>query len=242
MPVEARRIKGFNILCYERIIEKQVAMKSIVILVSGRGSNMEAIFSASLPLNIRAVISNRPQALGLEAATRRMVPAIGLDHKAFASREAFDAELANTIDQFAPDYVVLAGFMRMLSPQFIARYPNRIINIHPSLLPSFPGLHTHEKALEAGVKIHGATVHFVTPALDHGPIIIQAGVPVLAHDNADTLAARVLTAEHKIYPQALRWLAEDRVELSPSGVVRISGLHVLDSAGAQTLFVPQENR
>lgn len=215
-------------------------MKSIVILISGRGSNMEAIFDAQLPLEIRAVISNRPQAKGLENATRRGIAAVALDHKTFATREAFDAELSRTIDKYAPDYVVLAGFMRILSPSFIACYPNRIINIHPSLLPAFPGLHTHEQALKAGVKIHGATVHFVTPELDHGPIIVQAAVPVLPTDTPATLADRVLAAEHQIYPQALRWLAADRVELSVAGVVRIQHLSVLEPSGTPTFFVPKE--
>ncbi len=214
-------------------------MKSIVILISGRGSNMEAIFNAALPLEIRAVVSNRPAAKGLESAAQRGVPAIGLDHKAFTSRAAFDAELAKTIDQFAPDFIVLAGFMRVLSADFIAHYPNRIINIHPSLLPSFPGLHTHENALKAGVKIHGATVHFVTPELDHGPIIIQAGVPVRQDDSPASLAARVLACEHQIYPQALRWLCEDRIELV-DGVVRIGGLDVLEGYGASPLLVPTQ--
>ena len=215
-------------------------MKSIVILISGRGSNMEAIFNAELPLEIRAVISNRPQAKGLESAARRGITALALDHKAFATRGEFDDELSRTIDKFAPDYVVLAGFMRILSPSFIARYPNQIINIHPSLLPAFPGLHTHEQALRAGVKIHGATVHFVTPELDHGPIIVQAAVPVLPADTPATLADRVLAVEHQIYPQALRWLAADQVELSAAGVVHIQHLRVLEPDGTPTFFVPKE--
>ena len=215
-------------------------MKSIVILISGRGSNMEAIFNAEIPLEIRAVISNRPQAKGLESAARRGIAAVALDHKTFATRETFDVELSRTIDKYAPDYVVLAGFMRILSPSFIARYPNRIINIHPSLLPAFPGLHTHEQALKAGVKIHGATVHFVTPELDHGPIIVQAAVPVLPTDTPATLADRVLAAEHQIYPQALRWLAADQVELSAAGVVHIQHLRVLEPDGTPTFFVPKE--
>ena len=215
-------------------------MKSIVILISGHGSNMEAIFAAQLPLKIRAVIANRPEAKGLESAAQRGVPAIGLDHKAFSSRVTFDLELARTIDQFAPDYIILAGFMRILSSEFITRYPSRIINIHPSLLPSFPGLHTHEQALKAGVKIHGATVHFVTPTLDHGPIIIQAGVPVFADDTQASLAARVLISEHQIYPQALRWLAADRVQWTENGVVQIRGLHVLQANEIPPLLVPKE--
>lgn len=215
-------------------------MKSIVILISGRGSNMDAIIDAELPLEIRAVISNRPLAKGLESAAQRGFPAIALDHKAFATREEFDTELSRVINQFAPDYIVLAGFMRILTAGFVARYPNRIINIHPSLLPALPGLHTHEEALKAGLKIHGATVHFVTPELDHGPIIIQATVPVLPADTPATLGERVLAAEHKIYPQALRWLATDRLELSASGVVRIQHLDVLETDETTTLCVLKE--
>ncbi|MBL8523944.1 MAG: phosphoribosylglycinamide formyltransferase, partial [Betaproteobacteria bacterium] len=196
-------------------------MKSIVILISGRGSNMEAILKAALPLEIRAVISNRPDALGLTTAAAAGIATRALDHKQFASRADFDLALTACIDEFSPDFIVLAGFMRVLTETFIDHYPRRIINIHPSLLPSFPGLHTHRQALDAGVKIHGATVHFVTPKLDHGPIIIQAAVPVLSGDDEASLAARVLTQEHTIYPQALRWLAEDCLEFSALDVVQI---------------------
>ena len=220
-------------------------MKSIVILISGRGSNMEAIFDAiaeaGLAIEIRAVISNRPDSKGLKSAIQRGVPAVGLDHKTYRSREAFDLALAKTIAPFTPDYVVLAGFMRVLSAGFIGLYENRIINIHPSLLPAFPGLHTHEQALKAGVKIHGATVHFVSPALDHGPIIVQAAVPVLPGDDPLSLAARVLASEHRIYPQALRWLSEGRVELK-DGVVRIRDLDVLSGNEIQPMLVPRENK
>ena len=215
-------------------------MKSIVILISGRGSNMDAILRAKLPLHIKAVVSNRPDATGLATATLAGIPIHALDHKSFATRAAFDDALAMSIDEFAPDYIVLAGFMRVLTEAFIARYPNRIVNIHPSLLPSFPGLHTHRQALQAGVKIHGATVHFVTPQLDHGPVIIQAAVPVLADDNEDTLAARVLAQEHRIYPQALAWLATDRVAISPGGVVQIRDLRVSPDSGARHLHAPDE--
>ena len=215
-------------------------MKSIVILISGRGSNMEAILRAKLPLHIKAVVSNRPDAAGLATATSAGIPIHALDHKSFATRAAFDDALAMSIDEFAPDYIVLAGFMRVFTVAFIARYPNRIVNIHPSLLPSFPGLHTHRQALQAGVKIHGATVHFVTPQLDHGPVIIQAAVPVLADDNEDTLAARVLAQEHRIYPQALARLATDRVAISPGGVVQIRDLRVSASSGARHLIAPEE--
>jgi len=213
-------------------------MKSIVILISGRGSNMEAILKAALPLHIRAVISNRPDAAGLTAAGNAGIATRALDHKSFASREAFDRALIACIDEFAPDYIVLAGFMRVLTESFIDHYPRRIINIHPSLLPSFPGLHTHRQALAAGVKIHGATVHFVTPQLDHGPIIIQAAVPVLPDDDEASLAARVLAQEHRIYPQALRWLAADQVEFSANGVVQVQKHRVSDTAGAQYLTAP----
>lgn len=215
-------------------------MKSIVILISGRGSNMEAILASALPLEIRAVISNRPDAKGLETAKKLGVRAIAMDHKAYASREAFDEALAKQIDELKPDYIVLAGFMRILSEPFIKRYAKRIINIHPSLLPAFPGLRTHKAAIEAGVKIHGATVHFVTPKLDYGPIISQAAVRVTPDDTEDSLAARVLAAEHQLYPQVLRWLGEGRVDLKSSGVVQITGLNVRSERRAQLLLVPME--
>ncbi|KAB2927722.1 MAG: phosphoribosylglycinamide formyltransferase [Dechloromonas sp.] len=203
-------------------------MKRIVILISGRGSNMEALIAARdagrLPVDIVAVISNRPDARGLETAARAGIATHFIDHKGFAGREAFDAALAGCIDDFAPDLVVLAGFMRILSEGFVRRYEGRLINIHPSLLPAFPGLHTHQRALEEGVRIHGCTVHFVTPALDHGPVIIQAAVPVFDDDSEASLAARVLTQEHKIYPQAVRWFAEGRLSLV-DGRVRLAGDH-----------------
>ena len=198
-------------------------MASAVILISGRGSNMRALVEANLPVEIRAVIANRPDAAGLEWAKSRGIATRVVDHAAFASREAFDGELAKAIDAFAPDLVLLAGFMRILTEGFVKRYPQRMLNIHPSLLPLFPGLHTHRRALEAGVKLHGATVHFVTPALDHGPILLQAAVPVLAGDTEAALAERVLAQEHRIYPQAVRWLAEGRVEFHPGDVVQVRG-------------------
>ena len=198
-------------------------MKNIVILISGRGSNMEALISArdagQLPVNIVAVISNRPEAKGLETAGKAGITAHYIDHKAFAGREAFDAALAECIDQFNPDLVVLAGFMRILSEGFVRHYEGRLMNIHPSLLPSFPGLHTHQRALEEGVRIHGCTVHFVTPTLDHGPVIIQAAIPVLDGDTEDSLAARILIQEHKVYPQAVRWFAEDKLKLDKGRVL-----------------------
>lgn len=182
-------------------------MKSVVILISGRGSNMEALLAAvargELPVRVAAVISNRPDAKGLETAAAQGVPIAVVDHKAHAGREAFDAALAECIDGYAPDLVVLAGFMRILTPGFVARYKGRLLNIHPSLLPAFPGLHTHQRALDAGCQVAGATVHRVTAELDHGPILAQAVVPVLEGDTADSLAARVLTQEHRIYPQAI---------------------------------------
>ena len=200
-------------------------MKNIVILISGRGSNMEALIAArdagNLPVNIAAVISNRPEAMGLETAAKAGITTHFVNHKAFAGREAFDAALAECIDTFAPDLVVLAGFMRILSDGFVRHYEGRLMNIHPSLLPSFPGLHTHQRALDEGVRIHGCTVHFVTPTLDHGPVIIQAAVPVLDSDSEDSLAARVLRQEHLVYPQAVRWFAEDKLTLE-NGRVRLA--------------------
>ncbi|WP_234086181.1 phosphoribosylglycinamide formyltransferase [Azonexus sp. R2A61] len=198
-------------------------MKNVVILVSGRGSNMEAMIAAraagELPVNLAAVISNRPDAGGLATAAAAGIATRALDHKAFAGRDAFDAALAECIDSFAPDLVVLAGFMRILTADFVRRYEGRLLNIHPSLLPSFPGLHTHRRALEEGVRIHGCTVHFVTAELDHGPVVIQAAVPVLDDDDEASLAARVLKQEHRIYPQAVRWFAEDRLTLVGGRVV-----------------------
>ena len=208
-------------------------MKNIVILISGRGSNMEALIAArdagNLPVNIAAVLSNRPDAAGLETAAKAGIVTHYIDHKAFAGREAFDAALAECIDGFAPDLVVLAGFMRILSEGFVRRYAGRLMNIHPSLLPSFPGLHTHQRALDEGVRIHGCTVHFVTPSLDHGPVIIQAAVPVLDSDDEASLAARVLHQEHRVYPQAVRWFAEGKLTLD-NGRVRLAADLVSDSA------------
>ena len=194
-------------------------MKSIVILISGRGSNMEAIVRAAIPgARIAAVISNRPQAAGLAFAAQHGIATQVVDHTAFADRSAFDAALAEAIDAHAPDLVVLAGFMRVLTDNFVRCYEGRMINIHPSLLPAFTGLHTHRRALEAGVKVHGATVHYVTAELDCGPVIVQAAVPVLPDDDEEELAARVLTQEHRIFPQAVRWIVDDRVRLDGSRV------------------------
>lgn len=206
-------------------------MKSIVILISGRGSNMEAIVRASIPgARIAAVISNRPQAAGLAFAASHGIATAVVDHKAFADRETFDVALAEAIDAHNPDLVVLAGFMRVLGEPFVRRYQGRLMNIHPSLLPAFPGLHTHRAALEAGVRVHGATVHFVTPALDCGPMVIQAVVPVLPGDDESRLSARVLVQEHRIYPQAVRWFVEDRLTLDEAQRVQIRGEAVVEAA------------
>ncbi len=186
-------------------------MKNIVILISGGGSNMAAIvrcaqregWRRTLGAQVAAVISNRPDAAGLTLAREHQIATEVVDHKRFATRDLFDAELAAVIDRHSPSLVVLAGFMRILTPAFVARYEGRLLNIHPSLLPSFPGLHTHQRAIEAGCRYAGATVHQVTSELDHGPILEQAVVPVLPGDTADTLAARVLTQEHLIYPRAI---------------------------------------
>ena len=186
---------------------------------------MRSIVEAGTGLDVRAVISNRPGAKGLEWAASHRIDTKAVDHKAFATREAFDEELARAIDGHGADLIVLAGFMRILTDGFIARYPRRIVNIHPSLLPSFPGLHTHARALAAGVKVHGATVHVVTPALDNGPIVVQGAVPVLAGESEDQLAERVLAIEHRIYPQAVRWFVEGRVEFA-GDVVRVGGTGV----------------
>ncbi len=198
-------------------------MKSAVILISGRGSNMQALVDSKPGLEWRAVISNRPAAAGLGWAAARGIETRVVDHKSYPSREAFDAALAQAVDAFSPDYLFLAGFMRILTEGFIDRYPRSILNIHPSLLPAFPGLATHRRAIEAGVKLHGATVHFVTPALDHGPILVQAAVPVLDGDTEESLAGRVLAQEHRIYPQAARWLAQGRVEFHGEDVVQVRG-------------------
>lgn len=199
-------------------------MKRIVILISGRGSNMEAIQRACAaegwPASVVAVISNRPTAGGLAWAAERGIATASIDHRTHVDRTAFDAALAAEIDAHQPDLVVLAGFMRILTPGFVARYAGRLLNIHPSLLPSFGGLRTHDRALQTGCKVAGATVHFVTAELDHGPIVLQAVVPVLAGDTAESLSARVLVCEHQIYPRAVRWFVEDQLLLGDDGVVR----------------------
>lgn len=208
-------------------------MKRIVILISGRGSNMQAIAQACSTegwnARVAAVISNRPDAAGLRFAAARGIPTAVVDHTAHASRDAFDSALAEAIDAHAPDVVALAGFMRILTPAFVERYAGRMVNVHPSLLPAFTGLHTHRRAIEAGCKLAGCTVHFVTAELDHGPIIAQAVVPVLPGDTETTLAARVLAREHRIYPQAVRWIIE--------GTLRTEGLRVVHVGGASQLLV-----
>jgi phosphoribosylglycinamide formyltransferase-1 len=192
-------------------------MKRIVVLVSGQGSNLDAIVQASIaqdwPGRVVAVLSNRPAAGGLARARSHGIAAAALDHQAFPDRLAFDAALAAEIDRHEPDLVVLAGFMRILSPGFVARYEGRMLNIHPSLLPSFTGLHTHRRAIEAGCKLAGATVHFVSAELDHGPIVIQAAVPVRAGDDEAALARRVLAVEHVIYPRAIGWFVRGELVL-----------------------------
>lgn len=185
-------------------------------MISGRGSNMQRLVQACRAeqwnAEIVGILSNRPAVEGLIFSANNDILSLVCDHKAYSSREAFDAALATEIDKLQPTLVVLAGFMRVLTPEFVKRYEGRLLNIHPSLLPSFAGLHTHEKAIAAGVKLHGATVHFVTAELDHGPVVMQAAVPVLPHDDASTLAARVLKQEHVIYPLAVRWFVQGNLE------------------------------
>ena len=192
-------------------------MKRIVVLISGQGSNLDAIARASeaedWPGRVVAVISNRPDARGLVSAQARGIATEVLDHKAFADRAAFDAALAQAVDRHEPDLVVLAGFMRILTPEFVGRYDGRMLNIHPSLLPAFTGLNTHRRAIEAGCKLAGATVHFVSAEIDHGPIVAQAAVPVLADDDETSLAARVLAAEHVLYPRAVGWFVRGELRL-----------------------------
>jgi phosphoribosylglycinamide formyltransferase 1 len=202
-------------------------MKNIVILISGRGSNMEAIVRACAaegwPARIAAVVSNRPGAAGLAFAAEHGIATAVVDHKAFAGREEFDAELQRVIDGFAPDLLVLAGFMRILTPAFATHYADRMLNIHPSLLPAFTGLHTHQRALDMGCKFVGATVHFVTAELDHGAIVAQAITPVLDGDDADALAARVLKLEHRMYPSAVRWFVQGQLALESGRVRQLAG-------------------
>jgi len=190
---------------------------SIVILISGRGSKMQAILDAGLPVS--AVISNKRDAAGLAIAAARGVKTAVVQGTDYGTREGFDAALAAEVARHSPAAVALAGFMRILTPRFVARYADRLLNIHPSLLPSFVGLNTHERALAAGVKVHGCSVHFVTPDLDQGPIVAQAAVPVLQGDTAQDLAARVLEQEHIVYPQALRWLIDGKLVVDKGAVL-----------------------
>ncbi|QKJ65555.1 phosphoribosylglycinamide formyltransferase [Deefgea piscis] len=193
--------------------------KNIVILISGRGSNMQSIVNAQIAgAQIAAVISNRPDAAGLAWAAERGITTAVLDHKAFVGRDAFDAALQNLIDGFAPDLVVLAGFMRILTADFVNHYANRLINVHPSLLPAFIGVNTHQRAIDEGVKLAGCTVHFVTAELDSGPIIAQAAVPVLLDDSADSLAQRILQQEHQLYPKVVQWFVAGQLEVQGSRV------------------------
>lgn len=213
-------------------------MKNVVILISGRGSNFEAILQASREedwastchARIAAVISNRPEAKGLETARQNGIEAIALDHKAFVSREAFDAELAKRVVAFDPAVVVLAGFMRILTPGFVSQFEGRLLNIHPALLPLFPGLDTHKRAIDAGCRVHGSTVHFVSPVLDGGAIIGQAVIPVLPDDTPETLAHRGLVYEHQLYPRCVRALLEDRIRLE-------QGRCVMDESTARELTI-----
>ena len=214
-------------------------MKRIVVLISGRGSNMEALvrrrMAESWPAQIVAVLSNRPDAAGLAFARAHGIETAVVDHQTHATREAFDLALHDAVARHAPDLVVLAGFMRVLGPAFVRAWSGRLLNIHPSLLPSFPGLHTHQRALEAGCKVAGATVHFVTEALDHGPIVIQSAVPVHPDDTEDTLAARVLATEHQIYPRAVRWFVDGALEVAGGRVRQRDGQ-------AQWLMTPDTPR
>lgn len=199
-----------------------MSMKRIVVLISGRGSNMQALLDAHLNAAVAAVVSNVPDAGGLATAQAHGIPTAVIDHRLYRDRATFDAALAAEIDRHQPDLVVLAGFMRVLTEGLVQRYAGRMLNIHPSLLPAFPGLHTHRRALAAGVRVHGCTVHFVTADLDHGPIVVQAAVPVLAGDTEQALAARVLAQEHRIYRQAVRWFCEDRLHLTADGKVDVA--------------------
>jgi phosphoribosylglycinamide formyltransferase 1 len=212
--------------------------KRVAVLISGRGSNLAALIAATrdltYPAEIALVISNRADAVGLQRAKEAGIATMIVDHAAYVDREAFERALHEVLEANHIAFVCLAGFMRLLTPWFVTRWPGRMLNIHPALLPAFKGLDTHARALAAGVKVHGATVHFVVPEVDSGPIITQGAVPVFDTDTAETLAARVLAIEHQIYPRALRWLAEDRIEII-AGRCRIAGSQASDGA----LVVPE---
>lgn len=194
-------------------------MKRVVILISGRGSNMQALLEAGLPAKISAVISNEPLAPGLEIARRFGVKTEVVNHRELPNRQSFDLALGDALARYDPQLIVLAGFMRVLTEAFATRFAGKLINIHPSLLPAFPGIHTHRRALEEGVRIHGCTVHFVTPSVDSGPIIVQSALAVLPDDTEETLAARVLQEEHRVLPQAVRWFLDGHLRLQGNHVV-----------------------
>ncbi|MBT2989643.1 MAG: phosphoribosylglycinamide formyltransferase [gamma proteobacterium symbiont of Ctena orbiculata] len=211
----------------------------VVVLISGSGTNLQAIIDSAdndLPIEIRAVISNRPNVHGLQRAAQAGIETAVLDHKAFPDRESYDRSLMALIDTYSPALVALAGFMRILTPALVRHYAGRMFNIHPSLLPKYTGLHTHQRVLDAGDALHGASIHFVTEELDGGPLIVQAQVPVMAGDDADTLAARVLEKEHQIYPLAIRWFAENRLRLDENGDVRLDDRKLEQPV----VFAPQE--
>ncbi|PUB74322.1 MAG: phosphoribosylglycinamide formyltransferase [gamma proteobacterium symbiont of Ctena orbiculata] len=211
----------------------------VVVLISGSGSNLQAIIDSAgrdLPIEIRAVISNRPNVHGLQRAAEAGIESAVLDHKAFPDRERYDRALMALIDSYSPALVALAGFMRILTPALVRHYAGRMFNIHPSLLPKYTGLHTHQRVLDAGDALHGASIHFVTEELDGGPLIVQAQVPVMAGDDADTLAARVLEKEHQIYPLVIRWFAENRLRLDENGDVRLDDRKLEQPV----VFAPQE--
>ncbi|MEW8664330.1 MAG: phosphoribosylglycinamide formyltransferase [Candidatus Thiodiazotropha sp.] len=211
----------------------------VVVLISGSGSNLQAIIDSAgrdLPIEIRAVISNRPNVHGLQRAAEAGIETAVLDHKAFPDRERYDRALMALIDSYSPALVALAGFMRILTPALVRHYAGRMFNIHPSLLPKYTGLHTHQRVLDAGDALHGASIHFVTEELDGGPLIVQAQVPVMAGDDADTLAARVLEKEHQIYPLVIRWFAENRLRLDENGDVRLDDRKLEQPV----VFAPQE--
>jgi phosphoribosylglycinamide formyltransferase-1 len=212
---------------------------AVIVLISGSGTNLQAIIDRAkqdLPIEIRAVISNRPGVAGLQRAADASIETRVLDHQGYPDRESYDRDLMTLIDDFQPGLVVLAGFMRILTPDFVRHYAGRLFNIHPSLLPDYRGLHTHQRALDAGDRLHGVTIHFVTEELDGGPLIAQAQVPVLQGDNADQLAARVLKKEHQLYPLAIRWFAEHRLKLDEEGHVNLDG----EQRSGPVVFAPDE--
>lgn len=213
----------------------------VVILISGRGSNLQSIIDAvaddALPVEIRAVISNRPAADGLQRATQAGITTAVIDHARYSDRAAFDQALQECIERFQPGLVVLAGFMRILTAGFVHHYQGRMLNIHPSLLPEFPGLNTHQRVLESGYKQHGASIHFVTEAVDGGPVVLQARIPVYQQDTVTTLAARVLQQEHRLYPLAIRWFAEQRLQLDDTGNAVLDGERLSDP-----VILTQESR